>query len=100
MDNGKKLKKKNIGNSLSIKIEPYEVNAENASKAVTGAGTVNKKDQVKSLKCTFANEAGVSGVKGKKIPPKMTKYDKSTGLVTFNGNFGGVVSGNLIGVNG
>ena len=100
LDNGKKLKKKDIGSSLSIKIEPYEVTAQNAAKAITGTGTVNKKGQVKGLKCTFSNEAGVSGVKEKKIPPKNTKYDKSTGTVTFNGNFDGVVSGNLIGVNG
>ena len=96
LQNGKKLKKKDISGAITFNINPYKITAENA-RVITGNGKV-KKSQVKGLKCTFENNAGVSGVKVKKISPKMASYDSSSNKVTFSGFFDGTISANLIGV--
>jgi hypothetical protein len=98
-DNGTKLKKKDLGSNVTITIDPFEITNENAQAVLDySKAKLNKKNQVKGLKCKFTNEAGITAPKAKKIPPKMTAYDSTKKTVTFSGNYKGTISSNLINI--
>ncbi|MBO6133900.1 MAG: InlB B-repeat-containing protein [Lachnospiraceae bacterium] len=96
LDNGKKLKKSDIAGQITFQIASYKISAENAANALTGSPKLNKKGQVKGLKCTFQNETGITAGKARKISPKMTSFDSSKNEVVFSGYFEGSVPKNLI----
>ncbi len=90
---GRTFKKKDLGD-IKIEIRPYEVSV---SSILAGKGTpkLNKKGNVKGLKCSMENPM-TTDAEIVKIPPKSAKYEN--GMVIFSGNFTGTISGNLIGL--